>query len=332
MLTSINADSEHRTNRHGHLATLCKQTVNGHAPWPRLPHRRQFGLTTVKRSAGRTDYAALRLRRRLHRTMPIQPPSGVDFRPDLDSDRRGGLAFDLNSPLRLPGLTPAEASALLQTLRRGAGISRTAGALQGRHVALVAAHAQSPSALAFAHAAQALGAQVALVHPGDLNLQHGPGVANTLRMLVRLYVAIGCAGLDATSLALLRRSSALPVLHNLAAAHHPLRLLADVLTLQECAAPFGQRRWRLGVDGRPRSRLLRAWQALATTLPLEVLDLSAPRLDARRLGCDFLCLPQQPPLLLALDDRTPAGRSLQPQQWHHHQHVVQTALRRALDT
>lgn len=248
----------------------------------------------------------------------------------------------MHSPLRLPGMAESEARALLHALqsRAGyglAGFGRAAGALHGRHVVLVAADARSPSAQAFTRAAQALGAQVAQVRPSDLNL-HGPAVADTLRMLARLYSAIGCAGLDRASLALLRRGSALPVLHDLAAAHHPLRVLADLLTLKECAPPAAERCLRLGIVGRPRSRLLHIWRALTATQPLEVkdlsapgLDLSAPGLDGASLGCDFLCLPQQPPLLLALDGTAAAGRSLQAQQWRHHQRVVQAALCRALD-
>lgn len=232
-------------------------------------------------------------------------------------------------PIRLPGLSASQAEALWQAARRAdtAPPPQRGGAtapLAGRHVALVSAAPDGASAQVFAHAAQALGARVVQIQPADLGLADAASAQDTARLLGRLYAAVGCSGLDNASLALLKRGCAAPVLHDLAAATHASRLLADVMTLHEAQQAWHAGWPRLGVLGRPRSRLLAAWRHLAEAAQVQVVDLSAHGDHPLPEGCDFICVPQDPPLLLA------QGQSLLAQQTRQHQKVVQTLLNQAL--
>ena len=226
----------------------------------------------------------------------------------------------LHTLLPWPGLSVAQAQALSHAARRAG----PAAPLAGRHVAMVSAHPEGASARVFAGAAGALGARVVQLGPADLDLADARGADAAARMLGRLYVAVGCSGLDKPSLALLERGCTAPVLHDLAATTHASRLLADVMTIQDARTASPRHRVRLGVRGRPRSRLLGAWQQLADAVGVEVVDLSTPAQAARARECDFVCLPQRPPLLLM------QGRSLATLQMHNHQKVVQAWLCQAL--
>ena len=209
-------------------------------------------------------------------------------------------------PLTIPGLRAADALALARVARSlAAGAAPMARPLEGRFVAVVAGSQDQPSAGVFALAAQALGARVAHIAPADLGLGLGDAAnaQDTARLLGRLYAAIGCAGLDMPSVALLKLTCGVPVLHDLAADIHPSRLLADLMTLQQAqcegvARP--PRRPRLGLHGAPRSSLLQAWQEMAAGAGVELIDLSGRGAAARSAGCDFVCRPGPPPELLAV--------------------------------
>lgn len=241
-------------------------------------------------------------------------------------------------PLTVPGLHAAEALALMQAAQRlGAAGLQTARVLDGRHVAVVATSEHQPSAEVFALAAQALGARVARITPADLGLADTASAADAARLLGRLYAAIGCAGLDLPSVALLKLNCGVPVLHDLAAQTHASRLLADVMTLKQVlagAAAVPHRRPRLGLYGAPRSALLRAWRKMAAGAGVELIDLCARGADARSAGCDFVCRPGPPPELLALSPGpshgVPREASLSDQQRSNHVLVVRALLHHEL--
>jgi hypothetical protein len=242
------------------------------------------------------------------------------------------------APLAVPGLQAADARALmLRALGLGsAGPEPPPRVLDGRHVALLTRSDSHPSAEVFAGAALDLGARVARIVPAALGLGDTATAPGTLRVLGRLYSAIGCAGIDRRSVELLKQSCAVPVLNDLAASTHASRLLADVMTLKQVrreAAPPDAPRPRLGVYGPPRSRLLQAWLRIAPGAEIEVVDLSEAGADGRHAACDFVCRPGEPPELLALvaDRRSdaPAEASLLERQRHNHRLVVQALLRSA---
>jgi Aspartate/ornithine carbamoyltransferase, carbamoyl-P binding domain len=238
-------------------------------------------------------------------------------------------------PLGVPGLRLDDAMALMQDTPARQGTPPPKGrVLEGRHVAIVCASEHEPSAAVFIGAAQALGARIARISPADLELDHQARAADTARLLGRLYAAIGCAGLDPASVALLRHTCGVPVLHDLAAQAHASRLLADVMTLKQVlrdrAAPLPSRP-RLGVLGPARSTLMRAWKQVAGASGIEVIELSRPGADAGAAGCHFVCRPGEPPELLAVEaGGLPAsvpGPSLAERQRINHGLVVQAMLR-----
>ena len=242
----------------------------------------------------------------------------------------------------VPGLCPADTLALLQTGTRppAAGPPAEARLLEGRHLAIVVAGTGDPSAEVFIDAARALGASLARISPDDLALEDVARAADTARLLGRLYAVVGCAGLGPRSVAVLRHACGVPVLDDLAAAAHPSRLLADVMTLKQAwrnAEAGTPARPRLGVYGPARSALLRAWKNIGAASGVDVVDLSAPGAAAAAAALDFVCRPGQPPELLALGAHgaTAGPReallvSLAAQQRCNHSLVVQALLRKAL--
>jgi ornithine carbamoyltransferase len=246
----------------------------------------------------------------------------------------------------MPGLRAAEAMALVQAAQRGTAAPGWPAprVLEGRHVAVVASSEADATADVFAHAARALGARTALIAPIDLGLGAGAGTgtgtgaSDTARLLGRLYAAIGCSGLEPDTVALLQRSSGVPVLHDLAADTHASRLLADLMTMEQVlhdsAAPPATRP-RLGVQGRARSALLRAWKRLGAAAGVHVIGLPEPQASAQAAGCDFVCRPGSPPELLdvraaGLRAAAAPASSLSPQQRQNHCLVVQLLLRNEL--
>ena len=238
----------------------------------------------------------------------------------------------------MPGLRAADVLALLQHARQRSRPApwRAPAALAGRHVALVSASADDPSAAVFAEAALALQGRLARINPADLGLRQSASPLDTARLLGRLYAAIGCAGLDAASVALLKSGSGVPVLHDLAGQTHASRMLGDVMTLQTAwpgPAPPPGPRLRLGICRSARSGLLRAWKRIAGGLGIEVVELSASGDEAGAAGCQYICRPGTPPELLVVTGRLDSGRhatSLAEQQRSNHCLVVQALLEREL--
>ncbi|SEL06241.1 hypothetical protein SAMN05216359_1055 [Roseateles sp. YR242] len=119
-----------------------------------------------------------------------QPPSGV---------ATGAVPGSLTDSLPLSTL-------------RAAG-----GALDGRRIGLICQSRQGPAAALFIEAAEGLGAQVSVVHAGDL-LDAGTGQQDKLvQMLARLYDALECQDLPPGVVRRISELVAVPVLCNLGA-------------------------------------------------------------------------------------------------------------------
>lgn len=239
----------------------------------------------------------------------------------------------------VPGLGAADTRALMQAaMGDPAALAASAPrVLAGRYVAVLASAEHHPSAEVFIQAAQALGARIARVVPADLGLSDSTSAGDAARLLGRLYAAIGCAGLDPKSVAFLRRTCGIAVLNDLAGDTHATRLMADVMTLKQAVqeavlVPPPRPLPRLGVFGRPRSELLRAWRKIAAGVGVDVIDLSEPGTDTE--GCHFVCRPGPPPELLAVRTATlraaPHEASLSEWQRNNHRLVVQVLLRNEL--
>ena len=133
----------------------------------------------------------------------------------------------------LDELSRADLFALLdiaKSLRRGREAGTAQRPLRGKKLALLSARSDDGAPSGFQQAAAELGAHVAHVHA---NLPFGSESAPTARLLGRLYDAIDCEGLDATTLQQIDREACVPVFNGLDGDSHPIRVLATLLGLQQ---------------------------------------------------------------------------------------------------
>jgi len=88
--------------------------------------------------------------------------------------------------------------------------------LTGKNIGLICEAEDSPDAALFEQAVQALGGRVVRIRPSVASLGDGPALAQTARMLGRLYDAIECQGLPAALVEQIRRHAGVPVYDALA--------------------------------------------------------------------------------------------------------------------
>jgi ornithine carbamoyltransferase len=123
----------------------------------------------------------------------------------------------------------AERLALIDSARR-LQLASHAGLLdkplRGKNLALVTDTPESPDTQALRHAAVGLGARVAMLRSSDAQTAD---VANTARLLGRLYDAIHCEGLAADVVRRIEMHAGVPVFDDLTHEHRALRELAQCL-------------------------------------------------------------------------------------------------------
>ena len=101
--------------------------------------------------------------------------------------------------------------------------------LRGKNLGLLCESDDSEEALRFRRAATDLGARVAQIRPELSAASSTPEVADTGRMLGRLYDGIECLGLNATVVKRLGAAANVPVFDGIASASHPTARLAAQL-------------------------------------------------------------------------------------------------------
>ncbi len=231
----------------------------------------------------------------------------------------------------LDGMSSDDVQSLLAGAKAFAAVGEAGHAFRYRHVAVLCELPSSESADAVVAAASALGATVVRLRPSTLRLATGQALRDTARMLGRLYNVIECDGLGTPIVAELSRCAGVPVLGEVALAAHPVRMLADLLTMQEHAGrpPSGI---TLGLERSPSSPAAAAWARVAelTGLRVAVIEPAAPAATQKR--CDFVhdrLYPRragQAPHLMAVDGATGRAEGLAPQQADCHRRVVQALL------
>ena len=98
----------------------------------------------------------------------------------------------------------------------------------------------------FLLAAAELGATVARILPSLAALESEQQVADTARVLARLYDALECQGLAAPLVQQLQRDAGMPVFAGLGEVGHPIDALAEAWSAQEPPlAPEAARRYLL---------------------------------------------------------------------------------------
>ncbi|SCK58136.1 ornithine carbamoyltransferase [Variovorax sp. HW608] len=145
----------------------------------------------------------------------------------------------------------------------------SAAPLRGKNLALLRAKG-APRASQLQHAAEALGARVALLDfaPQDGSADASSELITLARMLGRMYDAIDCDDLGASAQRLIALHAGVPVFPGLALDTHPARVIADLWTLCERQAPAGR---RIVFVGNGRSRRAQMFVTAARTMGIAIL-------------------------------------------------------------
>jgi ornithine carbamoyltransferase len=112
--------------------------------------------------------------------------------------------------------------------------------LRGRSIALVFEKTSTRTRAAFEVAAHQLGAHASYLDPTDSQLGDKESIADTARVLGRMYDAIAFRGSAQADVEALSRHAEVPVYNGLTDEWHPTQMLADFLTMHEASGkPYG---------------------------------------------------------------------------------------------
>jgi ornithine carbamoyltransferase len=125
---------------------------------------------------------------------------------------------------------------LLALVERAAAMKRDplgAQPLRGRSVALVFEKPSTRTRLSFEAGVFELGGHPLVLRSGELQIARGESLRDTALVLSRHVAAIGIRTGPHEDVVELARHSSVPVVNMLTADHHPVQVLADLLTLHE---------------------------------------------------------------------------------------------------
>jgi ornithine carbamoyltransferase len=136
-------------------------------------------------------------------------------------------------------------------LKRDRMLGRERGALRGRHIALLFERSSTRTRCAFESALAAQGGHVTFIGAGDSPFERQEAVADTARVLGRMYDGIAYSGADQETVEELAAHAGVPVWNALTDSWHPTQVLADVMTMFEYAdAPAEKITYCYTGDGR----------------------------------------------------------------------------------
>jgi ornithine carbamoyltransferase len=208
----------------------------------------------------------------------LSPPIGGAH----DAERPAGVAMpiDLNGRhfLKLADFSPAEILHLIDLAARLKAAKR-AGAeeplLAGRNIVLVFEKTSTRTRCSFEVAAFDQGARVSVLDPAGAQLGRKESIADTARVLGRLYDGIAYRGFAQSAVEELARCAGVPVWNALSDEYHPTQILADVLTVREhCPRPLST--VALCYLGDARFNMGNSWLMGAAKLGME-LRIAAPQ-------------------------------------------------------
>ena len=138
--------------------------------------------------------------------------------------------------LKLLDLTPEEITGLLDLAadlkaKKKAGISHTI--LTGKNIALIFEKTSTRTRCAFEVAAHDLGMNCTYLDPSGSQIGKKESIADTARVLGRMYDGIEYRGFGQHIVEDLARYSGIPVWNGLTNEFHPTQVLADLLTIRE---------------------------------------------------------------------------------------------------
>jgi ornithine carbamoyltransferase len=150
------------------------------------------------------------------------------------------MSIDLRgrSFLTLVDFTPAEIRYLLDLsteLKAAKREGREVPRLKGLNIALIFEKTSTRTRCAFEVAAYDQGAHVTYLGPGGSQIGHKESVADTARVLGRMYDGIQYRGFGQDRVETLARCAGVPVWNGLTDEFHPTQVVADVMTMVEHA-------------------------------------------------------------------------------------------------
>src|SRR5918997_4375724 len=125
---------------------------------------------------------------------------------------------------------------LLELVERAAAMKAdplAARPLEGRSVALIFEKPSTRTRLSFEAGVFELGGHPLVLRAGELQISRGESLRDTALVLGRHVAAIGIRTGPDEDVAELAEHSPVPVVNLLTAGHHPIQVLADLLTLRE---------------------------------------------------------------------------------------------------
>lgn len=152
--------------------------------------------------------------------------------------KRGCKMVDLRGRdfLKLLDFTPKEINHLLHvasTLKKQKHNNESHRYLKGKQVALIFEKDSTRTRCSFEAGAVDLGMQATYIGPTGSQLGKKETIADTARVLCRMYDGIEYRGFDQTIVEDLAKYSTVPVWNGLTNEFHPTQMLADVLTIRE---------------------------------------------------------------------------------------------------
>ncbi len=141
--------------------------------------------------------------------------------------------------LKLLDFTPAEVTFLLnlaQTLKTAKQASTERPLLTGKNIALIFEKDSTRTRAGFEVAAHDQGAHVTYLGPSGSHIGHKESMADTARVLGRMFDGIEYRGFSQDNAEVLARLSGVPVFNGLTDDFHPTQVLADLMTMREHSA------------------------------------------------------------------------------------------------
>ena len=141
--------------------------------------------------------------------------------------------------------------ALSQALKVAKYVGNEAPRLSGKEVALIFEKSSTRTRCAFEVAAFDQGAHVTYLDPTGSQMGHKESIADTARVLGRMYDAIEYRGSGQENVEELARHAGVPVYNGLTNEWHPTQMLADFLTMHERTnKPYDEISYAFVGDGR----------------------------------------------------------------------------------
>ncbi len=148
------------------------------------------------------------------------------------------MAFNLRNRhfLTLLDFTPKEINFFLdlaRDLKRAKYTGTEQQTLKGKNIALIFEKSSTRTRCAFEVAAFDQGAHVTYLGPSGSQIGHKESMADTARVLGRMYDGIEYRGYGQAVVEELAEYAGVPVWNGLTTEYHPTQILADLLTIQE---------------------------------------------------------------------------------------------------